>query len=127
MEWLVVALLVFGLFVLLRSSGQGRLQQQGRRGLGRQSSSEELAAVKHAADEDVTEFGEELQRLDLDLAGHALDEATRQDYQRALDDYEAAKQSVDAVSSPDEVRHVAEILEDGRYAVACVRARAAGE
>ena len=50
----------------------------------------------------------------------------QQDYQRALDAYDDAKMSLDAVTKPDEIRHVTEILEDGRYAVACVKARIAG-
>ena len=87
----------------------------------------QLSTSKRAADEDVTKFGEELQRLDSDVAGHALDEPMQQDYQRALDAYEDAKSSVEAVTAPDEVRHVTEILEDGRYAIACVHARVAGE
>jgi hypothetical protein len=86
-----------------------------------------LSTSKRAADEDVTKFGEELQRLDSEVAGHALDEAMQQDYQRALDAYDNAKMSLDAVTKPDEIRHVTEILEDGRYAVACVKARIAGE
>jgi hypothetical protein len=86
-----------------------------------------LTTSKRAADEDVTKFGEELQRLDTDVAGHALDEPMQQDYQRALDAYEDAKTSLDAVQRPDEIRHVTEILEDGRYAVACVKARIAGQ
>ena len=87
----------------------------------------QLSTSKRAADEDVTKFGEELQRLDSDVAGHALDEPMQQDYQRALDAYDNAKMSLDAVTKPDEIRHVTEILEDGRYAVACVKARIAGE
>ncbi len=87
----------------------------------------QLSTSKRAADEDVTKFGEELQRLDNDVAGHALDEAMQQDYQRALDAYEDSKSSLDAVTKPDEIRHVTEILEDGRYAVACVKARIAGQ
>jgi hypothetical protein len=87
----------------------------------------DLAAVKRTADEDVTRYGEELTRLDTSVIGHDVDEATRQDYQRALDCYEQAKNAVDAVRSPEEIRHVTEVLEDGRYAVACVRARIAGE
>jgi hypothetical protein len=85
----------------------------------------QLSTSKRAADEDVTKFGEELQRLDSDVAGHALDEPMQQDYQRALDAYDDAKMSLDAVTKPDEIRHVTEILEDGRYAVACVKARIA--
>jgi hypothetical protein len=87
----------------------------------------QLSTSKRAADEDVTKFGEELQRLDSDVAGHALDEGMNQDYQRALDAYDNAKMSLDAVTKPDEIKHVTEILEDGRYAVACVKARIAGK
>ena len=58
--------------------------------------------------------------------GIPLDEAMNQDYQRALDAYDNAKTSLDAVTKPDEIKHVTEILEDGRYAVACVKARVAG-
>lgn len=85
-----------------------------------------LDASRRAADEDVTRFGEELQRLDADVAGHPLDEAMRQDYERALDAYEHAKGSLAAVTAPQEIRYVTEILEEGRYAVACVKARVAG-
>lgn len=86
-----------------------------------------MAASTGAAAEDVTKFGEELQRLDSDVAGHPLDEAMQQDYTRALDAYDHAKTSLDAVKTPDEIRNVTEILEDGRYAIACVKARVAGE
>ncbi len=86
-----------------------------------------LSVSKRAADEDVTKFGEELQRLDTDVAGHPLDEPMQQDYQRALDAYENSKTSLDAVTKPDEIKHVTEILEDGRYAVACVKARVANK
>ncbi len=88
---------------------------------------EDLAKVRQTAEEDVTRYGEELQALDVDAAGRDLDEAARQDYQRALDCYEQAKESLDAVRKPEEIRHVTEVLESGRYAVACVQARLAGE
>ncbi|SDT05054.1 hypothetical protein [Microlunatus soli] len=83
----------------------------------------QLSTSKRAADEDVTKFGEELQRLDIDVAGQPLNEAMQQDYQRALDAYEDAKTSLAAVQRPEEIKHVTEILEDGRYAIACVKAR----
>lgn len=85
-----------------------------------------LSVSKRVAEEDVTRFGEELQRLDSDVAGHALDEAMQQDYARALDAYDNSKASLDAVRRPEEIQHVTEILEDGRYAVASVKARIAG-
>lgn len=87
----------------------------------------ELEPVKQLAFEDVTAFGEELQKLDLDLAGKQLDEGANADYQRALDAYESAKRAGDAMAAPDDIKHVTEIVEDGRYAIACVKARVAGE
>jgi len=88
----------------------------------------ELEPVKKLAFEDVTALGEELQRLDLELAGRPLvDDGERADYQRALDAYESAKTAADRMAQPDDVKNVTEILEDGRYAMACVRARVAGK
>lgn len=87
----------------------------------------ELAPVRRLTFEDVTALGEQLQELDLDLAGRDLTAGENADYQRALDAYESAKTAADALKSPDEVRHVTQILDDGRYAIACVRARVAGE
>lgn len=107
-----------------------RMNQAQRRAVNAQSAAElesQLATSRRAAEEDVTRFGEELQRLDSAVAGHPLDEAMQQDYTRSLDAYDNAKDSLAAVTRPDEIRHVTEILEDGRYAVACVKARVAGE
>ena len=87
----------------------------------------ELEPVRKLAFEDVTALGEELQLLDIDLAGSELEPGANADYQRALDAYEAAKTAADSITEPEHVRHVTEILEDGRYAMACVRARVAGE
>jgi hypothetical protein len=87
----------------------------------------QLAPVRKLAFEDVTALGEQLQALDLDVAGRQLDDGERADYQRALDSYETAKSAADAMTQPEDVKHVTEILEDGRYAIACVRARVDGE
>ena len=87
----------------------------------------ELAPVRQLTFEDVTALGEQLRELDVDLVGRTLDAGQRSDYQRALDAYEAAKTAADAMTRPDDVRHVTQILDDGRYAIACVRARVAGE
>jgi hypothetical protein len=118
---LLVLVLLLGGAALYRRRAIQQRQDAERRELENQ-----LTVSKRAADEDVTKFGEELQRLDNEVAGHPLDEAMNQDYQRALDAYENAKMSLDAVARPEEIKHVTEILEDGRYAVACVKARIAG-
>jgi hypothetical protein len=115
---LVVLVVIGGAVVLARRAGQ-------RRALERQRA--ELEPVKKLAFEDITALGEQLQALDLDLAGRELGPGENADYQRALDAYESAKTAADAMTRPDDVRHVTEILEDGRYAIACVRARVAGD
>jgi hypothetical protein len=114
---IVLAAIVVGV-VLSRRSGQ-------RRELERQRA--ELEPVKKLAFEDITALGEQLQALDLDLAGRELAPGENADYQRALDAYESAKTAGDAMTRPDDVRHVTGILDDGRYAIACVRARVAGD
>jgi hypothetical protein len=118
----VVMLLVLAAMVVVMV--QARRSSQ-RRALEQQRA--ELEPVKKLAFEDITALGEQLQALDLDLAGRELGPGENADYQRALDAYEAAKTAGDAMTRPDDVRHVTEILEDGRYAIACVRARVAGD
>ena len=87
----------------------------------------ELAPVRQLVFEDVTALGTELQALDAEMLWHTLDAGANADYQRALDAYEAAKAAGEAITSPDQVEDVTRIIEDGRYAVACVQARVHGE
>jgi hypothetical protein len=122
MEWLIVLVVLAGVLWLVSQRSASR-----RRQALEQRRQTELAAARTVGDEDVTRFGEELQRLDTDMLVETLDEATRQDYQRALDSYEAAKASLARSTQPEDMKHVTEALEDGRYAVACVKARVAGE
>ncbi len=95
-----------------------------RRALERKEA--ELAPVRQFAFEDVTALGEELQVLDMEMAGRDLDPGEHADYQRALDSYESAKRAADKITEPEHVKGVTEILEDGKYAMACVRARVGG-
>lgn len=114
-------LIVGGVVLLMRTVSRNNQRQLEER------ASADLARVRKVSDEDVTRFGEELQRLDADMLTEQLDEPTRQDYQRALDSYESAKESLRLAQRAEDIRHVTEALEDGRYAVACVRARTNGE
>lgn len=86
-----------------------------------------MEPVKKLTYEDITALGEELQKLDLDMTGRVLDDGARADYQRALDAYENAKQAAEAMAKPDDVRNVTAIVEDGRYAIACVQARVSSQ
>ncbi len=86
----------------------------------------EMTAIREMADEDTTLLGEQLARIGVDHPAERMDEATRVDYQSALDAYEAAKRAVPRLSSPPEVSTVVDILSTGRYALACVHARLEG-
>ena len=115
---LVLVLLAVAAFVVVRRRN---------RQLAADRAVRELEPVKKMTFEDVTALGEELQDLDSELAGRQLDAGANADYQRALDAYEAAKTSADRIEKPEQVQDVTKILDDGRYAIACVQARVAGE
>jgi hypothetical protein len=116
--FLVLVVLAVAAFVVVRRRNQQLAAERAVR---------ELEPVKKLAFEDVTALGVDLQDLDLELAGRQLDMGANADYQRALDSYEAAKTAADRIERPEQVQDVTKILDDGRYAIACVRARVAGE
>jgi hypothetical protein len=114
---LILAVGAVGVFVVRRRN----------RELAAERAYRELEPVKRMTFEDVTALGVDLQGLDADLVGRQLDAGANADYQRALDAYEAAKTAADRIERPEQVQDVTKILDDGRYAIACVRARVAGE
>ena len=115
---LLVVAAIIGVVVVSRKRSRAAALERAQR---------ELVPVKKLALEDVTALGEQLRDLDLDTAGQALDDGARADYQRALDAYEAAGRAGETITRPEEISNVTKIVEDGRYAIACVRARLAGE
>ncbi|NLU68881.1 hypothetical protein [Streptomyces sp. HNM0574] len=98
----------------------------------RRENAAELERVKATVDEDVTAYGEELDRLDFrpGAPGGATreeNEALLRDYTEALDAYEEAKSAMRRVRSPRDVQAVTSELEAGRFALTTLRARRAGE
>lgn len=83
-------------------------------------------ASRESVDSDITRFGGELRDLDLDVVGIELDADAQADYTRALDAYENAKQSLRNAEYDSDATHITQILEEGRYAIECVKARAHG-
>ena len=120
MEWLLLALAVGGGSAYAASKVSTLRRDRKQR-------AEELEQVRHLADEDVTVFGEQLQRLGDSVAEQSLDTQTRADYQTALDAYERAKWDAPRLQQADEISRLVDTLASGRYALACVRARVAGE
>lgn len=121
MELILLGLVIAALGAVALVAGRRSKERELRR------REDELAPVKKLAFEDITALGEDLQELDFEMSGRELDAGANADYQRALDAYESAKLAGDSIGQPDDIRHITEIIEDGRYAIACVRARVAGE
>ncbi|MCY0941229.1 hypothetical protein [Streptomyces antarcticus] len=88
---------------------------------------EAVARLGVVVDEDITAFGEELERLDFHPGEPGADDAMRKDYEQGLDSYEKAKRIMASVQRPDEVQGVTQALEDGRYALASLDARRQGK
>ncbi|OON79725.1 hypothetical protein [Streptomyces tsukubensis] len=112
----VVVLGGAGLYAGVRRSRKRRAEEQ-------RAALERLRVV---VDEDITAFGEELDRLDFHPAEDGADDAMRADYERALDSYEQAKSIMASAQRPEDVRGVTEALEDGRFSLATLAARRKG-
>ncbi|MFI9719224.1 hypothetical protein ACIHFE_06130 [Streptomyces sp. NPDC052396] len=86
----------------------------------------ELAQLSVVVDEDITAFGEELDRLDFNPAEPGVNDEMRKDYERALDAYEDAKAKMTAARRPQDVTAVTQALDEGRFALATLAARRSG-
>ncbi|MFH7600280.1 hypothetical protein WDV06_35055 [Streptomyces racemochromogenes] len=120
------ALIALGAVAVLAGGG-GYLLVKRNRKKKEEARREALARLSVVVDEDITAFGEELDRLDFHPGEPGADDAMRGDYERGLDSYERAKQIMASVRRPEEVQGVTQALEDGRYALACLDARRRGE
>lgn len=103
------AVVAFVIFAIVRSSRKAKAQ---------------LADVRRAVDQDVTEFGERLARFD--ITDPDFDEEARAELQQAFEDYDKAKRSADLMRNVKQAENVTSALEDGRYSLACVKARIDG-
>ncbi|MEU9147456.1 hypothetical protein [Streptomyces sp. NPDC048349] len=88
---------------------------------------EAIERLSVVVDEDITAFGEELERLDFHPGEPGADDAMRRDYEQGLDSYEKAKRIMASVQYPEEVTGVTQALEDGRFALATLDARRQGK
>ncbi|WBO63665.1 hypothetical protein [Streptomyces camelliae] len=119
------AVLVTGAVLVAAGAGAYALVRRSRR----RREEEQRAALDRlrvVVDEDITAFGEELDRLDFHPAETGADDAMRADYERALDAYETAKQRMAEARRPEDVRTVTEALEDGRFSLSQLAARREG-
>ncbi|MFE5826805.1 hypothetical protein ACFQ7B_34335 [Streptomyces erythrochromogenes] len=110
-----VAVVGGGVYTLVR---RNRKKEEARR--------KAIARLAVVVDEDITAFGEELDRLDFHPGELGADDAMRGDYEQGLDSYEKAKQIMASVKYPEEVKGATQALEDGRFALATLDARRQG-
>ncbi|MFJ7901648.1 hypothetical protein ACIQ6V_14305 [Streptomyces sp. NPDC096198] len=118
---------LIGVAAVLVAGGAGAyaLVRRGRR----RREEEQRAALERlrvVVDEDITAFGEELDRLDFQPGEPGADDAMRQDYERALNAYDQAKSAMAAAQHPEDVKAVTQALEDGRFSLAVLAARREG-
>ncbi|MEV7082850.1 hypothetical protein AB0N88_30615 [Streptomyces sp. NPDC093516] len=121
----VGGLITVGALVAAGGAGTYALVRRNRR----RHEEEQRAALEKlrvVVDEDITAFGEELDRLDFRPGEAGADDAMRDDYARALDAYEQAKSLMAAAVRPEDVKAVTEAVEDGRFSLARLAARREG-
>ncbi|MGW2049205.1 hypothetical protein ACWCPF_29050 [Streptomyces sp. NPDC001858] len=116
------ALIAVGAVVVAGGAGAYTLVRRNRR-RHEQEQQASLERLRVVVDEDITAFGEELDRLDFHPSEPGADDSMRADYERALDAYEQSKSLMAAATRPEDVRAVTQAVEDGRFSLAQLAAR----
>ena len=128
---MLIMMIVAGMvFLVLRGSGslnRGQQPQQLATGPVHHGETPIGDAARASLDADITRFGDELRDLDLDVVGIDLTEEAQTSYSEALDAYENAKQAMNQARYESDATAIAHILEEGRYAMACVKSHARGK
>ncbi|WP_433404024.1 hypothetical protein [Streptomyces sp. CA-146814] len=122
----VSGLITLGALVAAGGAGAYAISRRNKR----RKAEEERAALdklRVVVDEDITAYGEKLERLDFHPAEPGADDTMRGDYERALDFYETAKTKMSKAEHPSDVRGVTQSLEDGRFSLAVLEARRTGK
>lgn len=84
---------------------------------------EALEQVRPTVDEDITAYGETLDRTAFDPGAADTDDTMREDWATSLDAYDRAKTAMRHARKAEDVRAVSEALDDGRFALATLDAR----
>jgi hypothetical protein len=115
-----------GALILLGLAGAGGAALAISRRRRRQREAEELAEVKDNARDDLVALGDDIRALDLDVQMPGLPDATRADYERAVNAYDRADTAWEQARSARDLQPVGEALEEGRWAMESTRARLEG-
>jgi hypothetical protein len=115
-----------GALILLGLAGAGGAALLVARRRKREREAAEFAEVKDNARDDLVALGDDIRALDLDVQMPGLPDATRADYERAVNAYDRADTAWKQANRPDDLRPVGEALEEGRWAMESTRARLEG-
>lgn len=119
-------LLVAGGVVVAVGAGAYALHRRSRKKKEERERTE-LEALRVVVDEDITAFGEELDRLGFSPSEPGATDDMRQDYAHALDAYDRAKTQMAGATRPHDVQQVTGTLEQGRFTLATLAARRDGD
>ena len=124
-----VALVVGGI-VLLAALGSGTSGRRRERAAPRVEEplpdARPFEEVREAAEEDLLALADGIRALDIDVELPGASPAARQDYERALDLYDAAKRAFDRARAPSDFEPASVAVEEGRFAIASAQARLEG-
>jgi FlaG/FlaF family flagellin (archaellin) len=86
----------------------------------------EFAQVREVARDDVVALGDDIRSLDIDMEMEDVDPEAKQHYGIAVERYTQASEALDRARRPEDVQHVTELLEEGRWAMEAARAEMEG-
>ena len=118
-----------GLFLpvlILGGLGLFFFSRRRQRRISEQRAAEQLEEVRQVAEGDLIALGEDLRSLDLDVAMPGANTKAKGDYEKALECYERASADLDRARRPEDIEPVSSALEEGRYSMACAKARLEG-
>lgn len=125
----LVLLTIFMVGLVATMAAMARAQKQAREVETKRAKAIEahVTQMRRDTESDVTNFGESLRELDIEVGSEDLSKEARDDWKRALDCYDRAKELMASDPGTGNITLVTEALEEGRHAVACVKARESGE
>ncbi len=86
----------------------------------------EWEEVRDQARDDLVTLGDDIRALDVDVQMPGVNQEAVQRYGQALGAYEHANEVFERARRPEDLGPVSSTLEEGRYAMACAKARLAG-
>jgi hypothetical protein len=93
----------------------------------RREQAAEFADVREVARDDVVALGDDIRSLDIDMEMADVDPEAKQHYGLAVERYTQASEALDLARRPEDLKHVTEQVEEGRWAMEAAKAEMAGQ